>query len=49
MSQAYRKSISMIIIQLNNKTLRATLKVLENARGARTYSFAAFVISQFTC
>ena len=32
MSQAYRKSISMIIIQLYSKTLCATWKVLENAK-----------------
>ena len=31
MSQAYRKSISMKIIQLYSKTLRATWQVLENA------------------
>ena len=32
MSQAYRKSISMIVIQLYSKTLCATWKVLENAK-----------------
>ena len=31
MSQAYRKSISMNIIQLHSKTLRATRQVLKNA------------------
>ena len=32
MSQAYRKSISMKIIQLYSKNLRATWQVLENAK-----------------
>ena len=32
MSQAYRKSISMKIIQLYSKTLRATWQVLKNAK-----------------
>ena len=32
MSQAYKKSISMKIIQLYSKTLRATWQVLENAK-----------------
>ena len=32
MSQAYRKSISIKIIQLYSKTLRATWQVLENAK-----------------
>ena len=43
MSQAYRKSISMIIIQLFSKTLRATWKVLENAKC--TWSSKVFICS----
>ena len=43
MSQAYRKSISMITIQLNSKTLRATWQVLENAKC--TWSSKTFICS----
>ena len=51
MSQACRKSISTINIQLCSKTLRATWKVLENVKcmlGSKVF-FCTFVISQFTC
>ena len=42
-SQACRKSISMIIIQLYSKTLRAAWKVLENSKC--TWSSKEFVCS----